>query len=133
LQEQWVSAKNQRDLDKINLLNALSLTEDSMDFVMRDTDVAVEDFSNGDLVQELLERNPAYLTVMAEIKLQEKNIEIARSGYLPTLNGSYSWSTFYNKSLGKDNVMAASFSDQFNQNKNQSWSLYFLQFLLSRK
>ena len=36
LQEQWVSAKNQRDLAKINLLNALNMTQDSIYFVMDD-------------------------------------------------------------------------------------------------
>lgn len=124
LQEQWVSAKNQRDLAKINLLNALALTQDSVDFVMNDNDIANDnDFDNPNFTQQLLEKNPAYLTVIAEIKAQEKNVEIAKSSYLPTLNGSYSWSTFYNKSLGKDNVTVIGFSDQFSQNKNQSLSL----------
>ncbi|HAO27852.1 MAG TPA: TolC family protein, partial [Chryseobacterium indologenes] len=36
LQEQWVSAKNQRDQTKINLINALSVTHDSLDFIMND-------------------------------------------------------------------------------------------------
>lgn len=121
LQEQWVSAKNQRDLAKINLLNALAVTQDSIDFVM-DSEEALpeEDFDNADFTKKLLENNPAYQTVLAEIKVQEKNINLAGSAYLPTLNGSYSWSTFYNKFLNKDNVSAISFSDQFSQNKNQS-------------
>ncbi|MGV4413554.1 TolC family protein [Chryseobacterium sp. T1] len=124
LQEQWVSAKNQRDLAKINLLNTLALTQDSVDFVMNDNDVIKEnDFDNPNFTTQLLEKNPAYLAVITEIKAQEKNVNIVRSNYLPTLNGSYSWSTFYNKSLGKDNISAMGFSDQFSQNKNQSLSL----------
>lgn len=124
LQEQWVSAKNQRDLAKINLLNALALTQDSVDFVMNDNDVIKEnDFDNPNFTTQLLEKNPAYLAVIAEINAQEKNVDLVRSNYLPTLNGSYSWSTFYNKSLGKDNISAMGFSDQFSQNKNQSLSL----------
>ncbi|WP_312305715.1 TolC family protein [Chryseobacterium sp.] len=121
LQEQWVSAKNQRDQSKINLLNALSIAEDSLDFVMADENLSSEaEFHDPDFTRKLLEVNPAYQSAIAEIKAQEKKEAIARAGYLPTLNGSYSWSTFYNKVLGKDNGFTVSFSDQFSQNKNQS-------------
>ncbi|WP_326983306.1 TolC family protein [Chryseobacterium sp. MYb264] len=120
LQEQWVSAKNQRDTAKINLLNALALTEESVDFVMDNGDVlSLNNFDNSDFTKSLLEKNPAYQTVMAEINAQEKSVNVARAAYLPTLNASYSWSTFYNRSLGKNDV-AINFSDQFTQNKNQS-------------
>lgn len=123
LQEQWVSAKNQRDLAKINLLNALNITQDSIDFVMDDNESLVqEDFNTADFTNKLIENNPAYKTVIAEIKAQEKNIDIEKSYYLPTLIGNYSWSTFYNKSLGGNALSSASFSDQFSQNKNQSIS-----------
>ncbi|MFP3599106.1 TolC family protein [Chryseobacterium sp. SIMBA_029] len=123
LQEQWVSAKNQRDLSKINLLNALAVTQDSLDFVMTDGEVLSEnEFQDPDFTRKLLEKNPAYQSVMAEINAQKKREDIARAGYWPTLNGSYSWSSFYNKVLGKNDVPAISFSDQFTQNKNQSLS-----------
>ncbi|STD00175.1 TolC family protein [Chryseobacterium carnipullorum] len=120
LQEQWVTAKNQRDLAKINLLNALAVTQDSVDFVMNnESALAEEDFDYSDFTKRLLENNPAYQTVLAEIKAQEKMVNLAASAYFPTLNGSYSWSTFYNKSLN-NNVSTISFSDQLTQNKNQS-------------
>lgn len=123
LQEQWVSAKNQRDLAKINLLNALNITQDSIYFVMDDNESLVqEDFNTADFTNKLIENNPAYKTVIAEISAQEKNIDIEKSAYLPTLNGNYSWSTFYNKSLGNNVLSNTSFSDQFSQNKNQSIS-----------
>lgn len=122
LQEQWVSAKNQRDLAKINLLNALNMTEDSIDFVMTEEGLLAEDFSDSNFTNNLIENNPAYKTVIAEIKAQQKNIDIEKSAYLPTLNGNYSWSTFYNKFLGNNNLSSTSFSDQFTQNKNQSIS-----------
>lgn len=123
LQEQWVSAKNQRDLAKINLLNALNITQDSINFVMDDNESLVqEDFNTADFTNKLIENNPAYKTVIAEIKAQEKNIDIEKSYYLPTLTGNYSWSTFYNKSLGSNALSSANFSDQFSQNKNQSIS-----------
>ncbi|AZA83165.1 TolC family protein [Chryseobacterium lactis] len=121
LQEQWVSAKNQRDQAKINLLNALSVTQDSMDFVMNSDTLSSEaEFHDPDFTKKLLEKNPAYQSVIAEIKAQEKKEDVAKAGYLPTLNGSYSWSTFYNKVLGKDSSFNMSFSDQLSQNKNQS-------------
>lgn len=120
LQEQWVSAKNQRDISKINLLNALAITQDSVDFVMDSNEtLSVNTFEDPNFTKNLLEKNPAYKTVLAEINAQEKSVNLARSAYLPTLNASYSWSTFYNKSLGKNDV-ATNFSDQFSQNKNQS-------------
>lgn len=116
LQEQWVSAKNSRDLSKINLLNALAITKDSLDFKMEDDALAHSNFNDADFVNSLLEKNPAYQSVQTEIKAQQKNVAIAKSAYLPTLNGSYNWSTFYNKTLGEP---ADALSDQFKRNKNQ--------------
>jgi outer membrane protein len=69
-----------------------------------------------DLQKNCWKKNPAYQSVIAEIKAQEKREDMARADYLPTLNGSYSWSTFIIK-LGKDNGSTISFSDQFSQNK----------------
>ena len=116
MQEQWVSAKNSRDLSKINLLNAMAITKDTLDFTMTEENLAVNHFNDADFIQNLLEKNPAYQTVLTEIKAQQKNVNIAKSAYLPTLNGSYTWSSFYNKTLGES---ADSFSEQFKRNKNQ--------------
>jgi outer membrane protein len=57
---------------------------------------------------------------LAEIKAQQKSVEVAKSAYLPTLNGSYTWSSFYNKVLGQP--APANFSDQIKTNKNQQLS-----------
>ena len=123
MQEQWVSAKNQRDQTKINLINALSVTHDSLDFIMNDESLSDAEFNDPDFTQKLLQKNPAYQAAIAEMKAQEKREDIAKAGYLPTLDGRYRWSTFYNKVLGKDNVSDKSFSDQFAQNKNHFLSL----------
>ncbi len=117
MQEQWVSAKNQRDLSKINLLNALAITKDTLDFKMTEENWAESNFNDADFIQNLLEKNPAYQTTLAEIKAQQKSVEVAKSGYLPTLNGSYTWSSFYNKVLGQP--APANFSDQIKTNKSQ--------------
>ncbi|MCX8534192.1 TolC family protein [Chryseobacterium luquanense] len=123
LQEQWVSAKNQRDLAKINLYNALNIKDESIDFIIENENYLVEEnFNNSEFTNQLIENNPAYKAVIAEIKAQEKNIDVEKSNYLPTLNGNYSWSTFYNKLLGNNNLSSTSFSDQLSQNKNQSIS-----------
>lgn len=116
LQEQWVSAKNSRDLAKISLLNALAITDDSLDFKISNENLSEFNFNNPDFTNDLLEKNPAYRTVVTEIKAAEKNISIAKSAYLPTLNGLYNWSSFYSKTLGET---ADRFSDQFRRNKNQ--------------
>jgi len=120
MQEQWVSAKNQRDLSKINLLNALAITKDTLDFTMTEENLASSNFNDANFIQNLLEKNPAYQTTLAEIKVQQKSVEVAKSGYLPILNGSYTWSSFYNKVLGQP--APANFSDQIKTNKNQQLS-----------
>ena len=120
LQEQWVSAKNSRDISKINLLNALAITTDSLDFKMQDEQLSASNFSDPDFVQLLIEKNPAYKSVVTEIKAFEKNISIAKSAYFPTLNGSYNWSSFYSKILGES---ADPISDQFKRNKKNASEL----------
>ncbi len=117
MQEQWVSAKNQRDLSKINLLNALAITKDTLDFKMNEEILVDSNFNDANFIQNLLEKNPAYQMTLAEIKAQQKSVEVAKSAYLPTLNGSYTWSSFYNKVLGQP--ASANFSDQIKTNKNQ--------------
>ncbi|KUG12797.1 hypothetical protein BEI02_14670 [Elizabethkingia sp. HvH-WGS333] len=123
LQEQWVSAKNQKEISKNNLLNALAITSDNIDFAQNTSDTSsVLAFSDENFVKEMLEKNPAYLAAAKEIQVSAEKIRVERSGYLPTLNGQYSWSTFYSKVLGGSQPTTA-FSDQFNQNKNQQ--VYF--------
>lgn len=119
MQEQWVSAKNQRDLSKINLLNALAITKDTLDFTMPEENLTESGFNNEHFVEHLLEVNPAYQSILKQMQAQQKNVEIARSGYLPTLNASYIWSSFYNKIMGQP---AEAFSDQIRANKNQQVS-----------
>ncbi|WP_407509283.1 TolC family protein [Elizabethkingia anophelis] len=123
LQEQWVSAKNQKEISKNNLLNALAINSDNIDFVQNTTDTSSAlAFSDENFVKEMLEKNPAYLAAAKDIQASAEKIRVERSGYLPTLNGQYSWSTFYSKVLG-GNQSTTAFSDQFNQNKNQQ--VYF--------
>lgn len=123
LQEQWISAKNQKEISKNNLLNALAINSDNIDFVQNTTDTSSAlAFSDENFVKEMLEKNPAYLAAAKDIQASAEKIRVERSGYLPTLNGQYSWSTFYSKVLG-GNKPTTAFSDQFNQNKNQQ--VYF--------
>lgn len=123
LQEQWISAKNQKEISKNNLLNALAINSDNIDFVQNTTDTSSAlAFSDENFVNEMLEKNPAYLAAAQDIQASAEKIRVERSGYLPTLNGQYSWSTFYSKVLG-GNQPTTAFSDQFNQNKNQQ--VYF--------
>ncbi|SDI21520.1 outer membrane protein [Chryseobacterium taeanense] len=119
MQEQLLSAKNLKDISKINLLNALAITKDTLDFTMPEENLTGADFNDQNFVHNLLEKNPAYQSVLKEIQAQQKNVKIAKSGYLPTLNGSYTWSSFYNKILGQP---ATDFSEQIKLNKNQQLS-----------
>ncbi len=120
MQEQWVSAENQKDLAKINLLNTLAITKDTLEFEKPEENLAAVDFNDSHFVQHLLEKNPAYQTVLTEVRAQQKMVDIARSGYLPTINGSYTWSSFYNKIMGQPST---AFSEQIQNNRNQQLSI----------
>ncbi len=119
MQEQWVSARNQKDLSKIDLLNALAITQDNLDFIMPEEGLTDSDFDDTLFVRNLLEKNPAYRAIQKEIGAQQKNIEIAKSAYLPVLTGSYTWSSFYNRIFEQP---AAAFTDQIRDNKNRQIS-----------
>ncbi|KAA0128603.1 TolC family protein [Chryseobacterium sp. SN22] len=119
MQEQWVSARNQRDLSRIDLLNALAITQDTLDFVMPEESLPDSDFNDSRFVRNLLEKNPAYQAIQKEIEAQQKNVEIGRSAYLPALTGSCIWSSFYNRILEKP---ASAFTDQIRDNKNRQIS-----------
>ncbi|WP_294282616.1 TolC family protein [uncultured Chryseobacterium sp.] len=119
MQEQWVSARNQKDLSKIDLLNALAITQDTLDFIMPEEGLTDSDFDDTLFVRNLLEKNPAYWAIQKEIGAQQKNIEIAKSAYLPVLTGSYTWSSFYNRIFEQP---AAAFTDQIRDNKNRQIS-----------
>ncbi len=79
MQEQWVSAKNQRDQTKINLINALSVTHDSLDFIMNDESLSDAEFNDPDFTQKLLQKNPAYQAAIAEMKAQKKKRRYCKS------------------------------------------------------
>lgn len=116
MQEQWVSARNLRDLSKINLLNAMAITKDTLDFTLAEEPLDNPEFNSDSFARELLEKNPAYRSISKEIEARQKNTALARSAYLPVLNGSYTWSSFYNRILGQ---YTAPFRDQIGNNKNQ--------------
>lgn len=76
LQEQWVSAKNQKEISKNNLLNALAINSDNIDFVQNTTDTSSAlAFSDENFVKEMLEKNPAYLAAAKIFRLLQKRSE----------------------------------------------------------
>ena len=119
IQEQWISAQNDVNIAKINLLSALNINQDSINFVMNGSEAEAFPFiSKDNLIEELVKKNPVYAETQKNIEIANQRLKIAKSGYLPTISGQYQWSTFYSKVLNTGNV-AANFSDQFSQNKNQ--------------
>jgi len=119
IQEQWISAQNDVNISKINLLSALNINQDSINFVMNGSEAEAFPFiSKENLIEELVKKNPVYAETQKNIEIANQRLKIAKSGYLPTISGQYQWSTFYSKVLNS-NVIASNFSDQFSQNKNQ--------------
>ena len=122
IQEQWISAQNDVSIAKINLLSALNINKDTIDFVPQDKEIGNADFlSNEELVERLVRNNPIFKESLKENAVAEQRIKIAKSDYLPTLSGQYQWSTFYSKVLNDHS--GVNFSNQFSQNKNQQ--VYF--------
>ncbi len=119
IQEQWISAQNDVNISKINLLSALNINQDSINFVMNGSESEAFPFiSKENLIEELVKKNPVYAETQKNIEIANQRLKIAKSGYLPSISGQYQWSTFYSKVLNSPNV-APNFSDQFSQNKNQ--------------
>ena len=118
IQEQWISAKNEMNVAKLNLLAALNINKDSVDFVMEDhLNQEYLSVSKEDFIDQLVQKHPVYLESQKNLEIADQKIKIAKSDYYPTLSGYYQWSTFYSKVM--NTAGNTSFSDQFSQNKNQ--------------
>ena len=121
IQEQWISAQNQMNISKINLLASLNITKDSVEFVLEEVLVEEKMFSNSDeLIERLVKNNPIYLENEKNLEAANQRIKIEKADFLPTISGAYYWGTFYSKTLNSTGNI--SFSDQFSQNKNPQLS-----------
>ncbi len=122
IQEQWISAQNQMNISKINLLSALNITRDSVDFVMDQILIPEKGFLNSEeIIERLVKNNPVYQENQKNLEIEQQKIKIAKADYLPTISGQYQWSTFFSKTLNSEGN--TSFSDQFSQNRNSQ--IYF--------
>ena len=121
IQEQWISAQNQMNISKINLLASLNITKDSVEFVLEEVLAEEKLFSNSDeLIERLVKNNPIYLENEKNLEAAKQRIKIEKADFLPTISGAYYWGTFYSKTLNSTGNI--SFSDQFSQNKNPQLS-----------
>lgn len=122
LQEEWISAQNDTNIAKINLLAALNINQDSLNFVMKEEELSTLGLaSKNEMIENLIKKNPIYLENQKNVEIANQRLKVAKSDYLPTLSGQYQWSTFYSKVLS--NGSSETFSNQFSQNKNQQVSL----------
>ena len=121
IQEQWISAQNQMNISKINLLASLNITKDSVEFVLEEVLAEEKLFSNSDeLIERLVKNNPIYIENEKNLEAAKQRIKIEKADFLPTISGAYYWGTFYSKTLNSTGNI--SFSDQFSQNKNPQLS-----------
>lgn len=122
IQEQWISAQNQMNISKINLLAALNINKDSIDFVSDGNSEITPNFINSkEMIDNLVQKNPIFIENQKELEAAKMKIKAAKSDYLPTISAQYQWSFFFNKNLKED--LTTNFSTQFNQNKNSQVSL----------
>ena len=122
IQEQWISAQNQMNISKINLLAALNINKDSIDFVSDGNSEITPNFINSkEMIDHLVQKNPIFIENQKELEAAKMKIKAAKSDYLPTISAQYQWSSFFNKNLKED--LTTNFSTQFNQNKNSQVSL----------
>lgn len=116
LREQWISARNQKELAKNNLLYSIGLQDEAVDFVLEDELPESELLDRDDFVTDLLERNPLYRQALKQYQISEKKVALAKADFLPRLSAVYQWSTFYSKVLGAS--VSGPFSLQFKTNQN---------------
>lgn len=122
IQEQWISAQNQMNISKINLLAALNINKDSIDFVSDENSEITPNFINSkEMIDNLVQKNPIFIENQKELEAAKMKIKAAKSDYLPTITTQYQWSSFFNKNLKED--ITTNFSTQFNQNKNSQVSI----------
>lgn len=122
IQEQWISAQNQMNISKINLLAALNINKDSIDFVSDENSEITPNFINSkEMIDNLVQKNPIFIENQKELEAAKMKIKAAKSDYLPTITAQYQWSSFFNKNLKED--LTTNFSTQFNQNKNSQVSI----------
>ena len=122
IQEQWISAQNQMNISKINLLAALNINKDSIDFVSDGNSEITPNFINSkEMIDHLVQKNPIFIENQKELEAAKMKIKAAKSDYLPTITAQYQWSSFFNKNLKED--ITTNFSTQFNQNKNSQVSI----------
>ena len=122
IQEQWISAQNQMNISKINLLAALNINKDSIDFVSDENSEITPNFINSkEMIDNLVQKNPIFIENQKELEAAKMKIKAAKSDYLPTITAQYQWSSFFNKNLKED--ITTNFSTQFNQNKNSRVSI----------
>ena len=110
------------NISKINLLAALNINKDSIDFVSDGNSEITPNFINSkEMIDHLVQKNPIFIENQKELEAAKMKIKAAKSDYLPTISAQYQWSSFFNKNLKED--LTTNFSTQFNQNKNSQVSL----------
>jgi outer membrane protein len=129
-----ITAENSLLISKLSLAQLLQLKE-FWDFDVIDATNAKDEnnimlIKPIDIYQKAKETRTELKIAKTNLEIAEKNVAIARGGFQPTLQGFYNFNTQISYAdviafdgngniIGKKN--AASFSDQFNNNKGQSF------------
>lgn len=113
-----IARENALDLALLNLAQLIQVPSENFDIapVEVDTPSSILLYDNSDFVyQKSLITQPQITRAALAIKNQDYNIEIAKSGFLPTVSGSAFLSTNYGFNL-KDGTFNQPFTTQLNDN-----------------
>jgi len=113
IKQAWVQARKQTAISKNNLFATMSMPVRNAEFVLNE-----ELFIKNSVKENVdIEKQPIIETYSLLLEQEDKRIKLAKAVGLPTLFGSYQWSSFYSRELNSENNIG--FTEQLSQNRNQ--------------
>ena len=109
----------------LDLRQLLNLQDENFDVVSIDSEdfevILHQPFPVYDIINNRLQKHPELSAIENKIKMSEKNIRVARSGWYPSLAFSASYGTGYYHALNSDFNLP--FNTQFSDNAQEMFSL----------
>ncbi|MRJ09849.1 TolC family protein [Ornithobacterium rhinotracheale] len=122
LSNQLLQAQNAKNIAKNNLLLAMGMLQDSVEFAEKNDNLI--DFLDLEKIDNLsiLANNPEARKAEAEQKIAKQTLKKVQALRLPRLSAQYQWGTFYSKILDSDSP-TQDFKEQWKDHSNQYLSL----------
>jgi len=113
-------ANNNKDKSIRNLFNLINYDEDIHNVEFFDVKFRIDTSPINDknkYVSKALENNALALSSKYSVESAQKNVEVFRAAYYPTLRLRYQLESFYTKSLSNPDEVVPTFEDQVRDNK----------------